>query len=342
MAWAIGHRTFLRRSPGDSKGLEAAAPFAYQVPMEEPSPRSSRLALAGALLAAIAVGGAGFLLGRSTSERPPAVSPAPASPAPRPAPEPVVSGVLGRADLIALAAAAADAAAAGREPGPEIARADGRRFELRLPFGCAGPAGSADGDAAAPMRWRYDSTAQVLRISVDPVAWTARDWWPAAAAAGVEAIEGFWVARPWTSSEACPVRGEAPVAAGTEPETVPGQTGPGQTGPGQTGPEQTLAVGQIFLADSGRGGRRDGKPYQAVVRVAEDQLDMTRGFRLRINGRIARAGTVGPVRCRQAVDPGQRPVCLVSVVIDEVTVENPAGGETLATWSVGTGKTPEA
>jgi hypothetical protein len=325
MARAIGHLTFLRRgSPGDSKGLEAAAPFAYQVPMEEPSPRSSRLALAGALLAAIAVGGAGFLLGRSTSERPPAaIAPPVAGPAPKPAPEPVVGGVLGRADLIALAAAAADAAAAGREPGPGIAQADGRRFELRLPFGCDGPSGEGD---AAPMRWRYDPKDQALRIAVEPSAWTAPDWWPADGAGDVEAVEGFWVERPWTSSEACPQGGDRPAPGGTEAVTLPGQT---------------LAVGQIFLADSGRGGRRDGKPYEAVVRVAEDRLDPSGGFRLRISGRIARAGNAGPVHCRQPAGPEQRPICLVSVVVDEVAVENPASGETLATWNVGTGKTPE-
>ncbi|MGZ8284416.1 MAG: hypothetical protein ACXW27_03025 [Allosphingosinicella sp.] len=232
--------------------------------------------------------------------------------------------MLGRADLIALAAAAADAAAAGRDPGPEIAQADGRRFELRLPFGCTGPAGE---DAAAPMRWRYDSKAEALRISVDPVVWTARDWWPAEAANGVEAIEGFWIARPWTSSEACPQGGERSAGDGMAAVTLPGQT---------------LAVGQIFMAESGRGGRRDGKPYGAVVRVAEGQLDSTGGFRLRISGRIARTGNAGPVRCRRPAGPEQRPICLVSVVMDEVAVENSASGETLATWSLGGGKPPDA
>lgn len=290
--------------------------------MEEPSPRSSRLVLAGALGAAIAVGGAGFLLGRATSERPPAAAAPPVALAvPKPPPESVASGVLGRADLIALAAAAADAAAAGRDPGPEIAQADGRRFELRLPFGCSGPAGE---DGAGAMGWRYDSKEQALRIQVDPNIWTAQDWWPADAASGVEAIEGFWIERSWTSSEACPEG--RPAAAGAESVTLPGQT---------------LALGQVFLAESGRGGRRDGKPYETVVPVAEDQLDTSRGFRLRISGRVARTGNAGLVRCRQPAGPEQRPICLVSVVMDEVAVENSASDAVLATWSLGTGKTPE-
>lgn len=326
MAWAIGHRTFLSPGgPGGSKGLEAAAPFAYQVPMEEPSPRSSRLVLAGALLAAIAVGGAGFLLGRAATERAPvAVAPPAAAPAPKPAPEPVSRGGLGRAELIALASAAADAAAAGLEPPTEIAQADGRRFELSLPFGCGGPVGEGRSDA---MRWRYDTKAGALRIHVTPAAWTAQDWWPPDAADTVEAIEGFWIERPWTSSEACPATGGRPAAAGPEPVTLPGQT---------------LAIGQIFQAGGGRGGRRDGKPYEAVVRVEESDLKTAQGFRLRVGGRIARTPGGGPVRCRQPAGPEQRPLCLVSVVMDEIAIENPATGETLATWSPGARDTPEA
>lgn len=292
--------------------------------MKEPSPRSSRLVLAGAFLATIMVGGGGFLLGRVTTARPPAPVAAPAAPAPKPPPEPVSSGILGRPDLIALASTAADAAAAGLDPGPEIAEAAGRRFELRLPFGCTGAA-AEDSDSA--MRWRYDGEAQALRIHVGPVAWTAGDWWPPDSAEGVEAIEGFWIERPWTSSEACPPGADRPAAAGTEPVTLPGQT---------------LAVGQIFFAGGGRGGRRDGDPYEAVVRIPETALDSARGLRLRISGRIARLGGAGPVRCRQPAGPEQRPICLVGVVMDEVAVENPVGGKVLATWSLGGRNRPEA
>ena len=74
--------------------------------------------------AAIAVGGAGFLLGRSTLERPPVVQAPPvAEPSPEPAPEPS-DGALGRADLIALASAAADSAASGRDVGVEVVQAE--------------------------------------------------------------------------------------------------------------------------------------------------------------------------------------------------------------------------
>lgn len=286
--------------------------------MEEPSPRSSRIALAGAVAAALVVGGAGFLLGRGTTERTQiVVAPPVAAPTPKPAPDPSpLRGVLGRSDLVALAAAAADAAAAGRAPGPEIAAADGRRFEVRLPFGCSGPAG--EGSNAA-MRWRYEADDQALRIQVSPMIWTAQDWWEGDAPAGIDAIEGFWITRPWTSSEDCPVAADRAMAAGVEPVTLPGQT---------------LALGQTFSAEGARGGRRDGEAYQAVIRVPEEDLRTADGFRLRISGRIARIPNGGPVRCRQPAGSEQRPICLVGMVVDEIAIENPATEETLATWSV--------
>ena len=318
------HAAFLPVSRRYLKSLEPAAGIAYQLLMEEPSPRSSRLALAGALVFAIVVGGAGFLLGRSTTE--PAqvvVAPPAATPVPKPVPEPASSGVLGRAELIALAAAAADDAAAGRTPDPEVAEAAGRRFELRLPFGCGGPAGE---ESNAAMRWRYDAEDQALRIQIDPVTWTAQDWWAGDAAADVETIEGFWITRPWTSSESCPTGGR-PAAPGVEPVTLPGQT---------------LALGQIFSSGGARGGRRNGEPYETTVRVPEGELNASDGFRLRVTGRIARAGGTGPVRCHQPAGAEQRPICLVSVVMDEVAIENPISGKILATWSLGGRNTPEA
>lgn len=294
--------------------------------MKEPSLHSSRVALAIGVAAVILVGGGGFLLGRVTTERPPAiVTPAPvAKPTPAPEPEPATRGVLGRADLIALATLAADATASGREPAAELADADGRRFEIRLPFGCDGPAGE---NSNAAMRWRYDAEEEALRFHVAPFIWTAEDWWREGAPDGIEAIEGFWITRPWTSSEGCPTGGDRPVATGAEPVTLPGQT---------------LALGQVFFSEGARGGRRGDQPYQSVIRMAEDELDGSAGFRLRLSGRIARMAGAGTVRCRQPAGPEQRPICLIGMALDEVAIENPANGETLATWSVAQRAAPES
>ena len=117
--------------------------------MQEPSLRTSRLAIAGGILAVFAVGGAGFLLGRATAPDPEVSDPVVTeTPAPQPSPTPEPVRILGRADIIELAEEATDALVAG-EPAPAGVRdAIDRRFELAVPFGCAGPAGE---ESAAPL-----------------------------------------------------------------------------------------------------------------------------------------------------------------------------------------------
>ena len=287
--------------------------------MEEPSLRKSRLALAGGLAAALLVGGGGFLLGRATTDRAPEPIAAPpvAAPLPKPAPAPETSrGVLARSDLIALAASVADAVAAGHDPADDVDDVDGRRFELRLPFGCGGP---ADENSNAPMRWHHDADENVLKIHVAPMVWTAADWWPHSPPPAVSAIEGFWIARPWTASEQCPARDEGPAAVGAEPVTLPGQT---------------LALGHVISAEEAGEGKRQRKAYEASIRVSREELDTSKGFRLRISGRIDRMPNGGPVRCHQPAGAEQRPICLIGVVMDEVAIENAATGKTLAIWTV--------
>jgi hypothetical protein len=217
-----------------------------------------------------------------------------------------------RADLIALAAQAADAVAAGR-----------------LPFGCQGPT-EAGSDAA--MRWRYDEEAKVLRVHVSPVAWNRTDILDAPDRAiggnvsgnvAGDIVEGFWIPRPWTASESCPAAQDSPAPAGADPVTLPGQT---------------LAIAQFFDGDGARQGQRNGKPYETVVRMAPDEVRAERGFQLRIDGRIADIPGQGPVSCRQPAGAEQRPICIVAIAMDHVAIDNPVTGKTLATWDVTTAR----
>ncbi|RYG27928.1 MAG: hypothetical protein EON93_19550, partial [Burkholderiales bacterium] len=140
--------------------------------MEEPSPHSSRIALAGGLAAAIILGGAGFLLGRSTGEPETVVvtKTAPLAPAADLPPPP--PALLGRGDLLKIAADASDALASGRSAEGVPEQIEGKRFEIRMPFGCNGPAEENSGLA---MRWRYDEASAALRLHVAPVNWNAQD-----------------------------------------------------------------------------------------------------------------------------------------------------------------------
>jgi hypothetical protein len=248
--------------------------------MREPSLRTSRLAIAGALVAAALVGGAGFYLGRTTSAEPEngTRSDPVLSPAPLPAVSTIVAdSVLGRAEVIELAAAAADAAASGAILPDQVRAAVGRRFELALPFGCTGP---AEAESEQPLRWRYDEAEQALRLHVAVTRWEAGDWGLEQLtdedAAGDEAsddqaIEGFWIARPWSLSAQCPAR-----ATAAQPAVAA---------------EESLAIAQFFRGDGRREALREGRPFQSVQRIPRTDFAAPNGFRLMLSGRIGRVPT---------------------------------------------------
>jgi hypothetical protein len=297
--------------------------FCYRCAMNEPSLRRSRLTLAGGIGVALAVGGGGFLIGRGTSPRDAgSIVTAPVPVAPAVVREPPVAAtardaVQTRAELIALAAQATDALASGKNLPETVAQVAGRRFELRLPFGCHGP---TDEGSYAAMRWRYDENAQALRVHVAPIAWGRSDLGIAAgSSAKADMVEGFWIPRPWTVSETCPVLQDNPAPTGADTVTLPGQT---------------LAIAQFFESDGARQGQRDGKPYETVVRMAADEIPDGRGLQLRISGRITNVPGDGPISCRQPAGAEQRPICIVAVTMDDVAIENPRTGKTLATWNV--------
>lgn len=288
--------------------------------MKEPTPRTSRLALAGGALALLTIAGAGFVAGRSS------VAPAPArmsTPVPPPIaiPQPTVTQAkperLDRVGLLALVSATADAFASGRTSPAEVAQLAGRPFSIALPFGCMGPLGETD---AAGSGWRYDADRSALRLQVASTHWAPQDWFGAESSVGVEAIEGFWVTRPWTSSETCPAT-KAPTAT-SEPAMPAGQT---------------LAIAQLFREGSARQDRRDGEPYAAVVRATPETLRAGSGFRVRLTGQLTDLPGGGAIRCRQPGGPDRSPTCLVGATFNEIAIENPTTGETLARWAGGSG-----
>jgi hypothetical protein len=283
--------------------------------MQEPSVRTSRLAIAGGFAAILVVGGGGFFLGRATAPARPAPPPV-VVPAPAPAPVPETPKDLERGDLIALAQRAADAFASGEAVPKAVAEATGRRFELLLPFGCGGP---SEAESSLPMQWRYDEAGGTLRVSVKPMMWSKTDW-NLGDRADIDAAEGFWITRPWSSSGACPLRAGQAFPRGVEPLTLPGQT---------------LAIAQFFRSEADRDGRRNGRPFETVQRVAADKFDGSRGFRLRISGRIEAVADGGPIRCVQPAGAEQRPICVIGTRIDTVRLENPTSEDVLATWTIG-------
>lgn len=249
-------------------------------------------------------------------DRPEPARPAPA-PAPRPAaaPPPVTApAALTRADILsALAKAASDHAAGGK---PDTALA-GRTFAIRLPFGCWGPepAGAAK-DGLAHWTWSKDRNS--IRLTASPADWGRS---PLLVPAGVEppwdGVEGFWIARPWLTSDACPAAQAA--AAGAPPLAL-------------APAPMTMGLAAILSPEGSRLGRRDGEAYSFVIRGEGETPPALPigGYRLVLEGRIRTFPDGSPVRCTSD-SPDRRPVCLAAVQLDVVAFEDAAGGR-LSEW----------
>lgn len=276
--------------------------------MDEPARRSGKPRLiAAAVFVALVAGG---LYLQQRREAPPPAPPA-AVPATLPA-LPEALAPLGRAEIIEAAAAAASAHAAGQPPPPGHADLVGRRFVLRLPFGCQGPVGAA---SSAPMRAEFDPASSTLRLHARAEVWTAERWVRSIVGArDVEAIDGFWVDRPWIRSDACPEARSPLDAAGLV-----------------TPSPQTLALAELFEAGSSRVLRRDGRPYEAIKKVTAAEVAERRGFNLVLEGDIADAAEGRPIGCLSE-SPDQRPVCLVAVRLDRVALEDRRSKEVYAQW----------
>jgi hypothetical protein len=252
---------------------------------------------------------------------------------------------LTRADLIDAAARAADTHARGV---PKVAEEDelsGRRFTLRLPFGCAGPTAA---DNQARMRWTYDPEEQTLRVSVAPNVWTdAEPVREAARGLDYEAAEGFWIERPWLRTGDCPVLPQPSLVASATSETVEGnqvvavtsaeaeQAVEGVPAPASQLAEaqRTLALVEYFKPGSRRAARRNGKPYTVVAKLAPSEIDLTRGLRVVVTGRLVPFGSRAAIAC-SGIDVDTRPLCLISAEIDRVAITDASGQRTLGEWEL--------
>ncbi|MES2498659.1 MAG: hypothetical protein V4618_21295 [Pseudomonadota bacterium] len=281
--------------------------------MREPSPRTSRLAIAGGLIAAIALVGAGFVAGRGSAPaaQAPAPRPAPATVRP-PDPAPDAPAMLDRAALLDIAAQAADDVAANAPLRPAVAAAGGRRFDLVLPFGCAAAEAL---ESPGAMRWSFDPKTTTLRIAVDPILWRGSEWTGEDSADGGPGLRGFWIARPWSTATTCVARrtpGPDPQAAPLDP------------------PAPTLAIAR--LVEGGEVGKVRG--YEVVQRLAATDFDPAQGFRLRITGRLSSVDEGGPVRCLQPDGAERRPVCVITATFSEIRIENPKNSAVLGSWPI--------
>lgn len=296
--------------------------------MQEPSPRTSRLAIAAGVVVAAVIGGLGFLIGRgSVADQEPAVPTAP--PTIAPAPPKVGPLALERAELLALAGSASDAAASGVAVPAQVHAMAGRRFDLVLPFGCGGP---DDPRSREDLRWHYEPDKRTLRITVNPERWPMESWGLDGSASGEAMLQGFWIPRPWSSATRCPAIVSAPLASATTTAVPPPSPPTSAAGPARAKePEHTLAIARLVKDD--RSAR--SRPFEIVQRIDLDRSAEALGFRLRVIGRIDSFVGVAPIHCIQPGGAAQRPHCMIAATFTELRIENPLDDKVLATWPLG-------
>jgi hypothetical protein len=250
---------------------------------------------------------------QNSAPAPPVALPPPPAPEPETA-KPASPPVLKRADLLAAAARAAADYSAGQPYSGEQKTLAGRRFELVTPFGCEGPTPTLSLD---PAQVAVDAKAKTLVFSAQPRDWSQTGWVKEIVGQGeAEAIEGFWIPRPWQTGEGCPL--VRPPAAGEPPPTLA---------------PPSVGVVQLLGDEDSRLASRADRPFRVVRKASDEELQSREvAAKFVLSGRLSAFPGGEVVRCRSSsVD--QWPVCLISVQLDRVAFLSPAD-EILAEWSL--------
>ncbi|MDP2116459.1 MAG: hypothetical protein Q8J71_03580 [Brevundimonas sp.] len=263
---------------------------------------------------------AAFLLAQCDRGGPEPIEAEPVAVDPSPTPAVVVPTTLTRAGLLAATSRAASAYAAG-ERLEGVDPLIGRPFALRVPFGCNGPqptAAEAAGDGLA--RWSWGPENRTIQLSLTP-----GDWLNTALISGEaggsdwEAVEGFWIPRPWLTVGDCSAIRADPL----------------QSGDGAPSP-QTVGLAAVFRSDDSRVGRRNGRAYTFTIRPTGDTplTAPVGGYRVILEGRLASFPEGRAIRCR-ASSPDQRPVCIAAIRLDRVAFTTADSSVLLSEWRPG-------
>ena len=222
-----------------------------------------------------------------------------------PLPEPA----LDRAGLLEAVAQAASAHAAGIDDSQAQSALDGRRFAIKLRFGCGGPAGEASSE---PLRWRVKSDSSLEITATPDLSLTAPEL-AGALTQTVEAVEGFWVARPWLLSDTCPALrkdAKAPPSA----------------------PDHSVGIAQYYTPEGSRTERRSGRPYVSIAPLKPGEPLPQDGFILLLEGRLQGWPGGPPIHCATSA-AGARPSCIASVRLDRVAFTRPGDGSVIDEWT---------
>lgn len=265
--------------------------------------------------------------------------PEPAAPAnPPPPPTVVLDSTLNRAALLAALTESGTALADGQT---RDAALTGRTVSARLPFGCGGETDAVGEIAGLPRLIRNADGGLTLTVTPENLGASAliaatregaADKW--------EAVEGFWIARPWSGLDACPASAAqpAPTPAPSQ-EKTPAEGKTVETGadedaaPPPAALERSAGLAAVFETGGSRLGRRQGQAYVHVIRGDKGVVatPAPSGYALRLEGRLTAFADGKAVHCVQK-DAESRPVCVAALRLDRLAFEDGATGAVLSEW----------
>lgn len=224
-----------------------------------------------------------------------------AEPQPKPAAPVVRDDTLDREGVILAALHALTNASLGRDDAQAQRDLRGRKFSVRIRFGCPS---ITDPDRG----WSYDPEKKVLRVKVRSTLTDAPLPKSDLLSSDYEGGVGFALGQPWLLSAGCPAAEFGALASGAP----------------------AIVIAQLFT-DADSRVQRPQRDYELTKPLDPNQQPGD-GLDLVLSGRLAELADHRPIHC--AAEPGV-PACIVSATIDRVAIENPSSGAMLGEWGTG-------
>jgi hypothetical protein len=242
---------------------------------------------------------------------------------------PVPEAPLDRQALLMAATRAASASALGETDTEAQRTLDGQRFELSLRFGCKGTTSAGDDD---PRGWTFNEKRRVLSMRIDPGISGETPLIRSLGANTYEAVEGFWIRRPWLLSAACPISAPSAAEPPASAESDAASKTVSTAVPAAILPAPQIGIAQFFTATDARTHRRDARPYATSKVLEKNEEPSAVGYNIVISGRLRKLADGRVIACRSK-SPSVPPSCIISAVFDSVAIEVPGSGAIIAKWS---------